>query len=209
VTSHQLDAVITLPGGVFQPHSGARTAILVLTKAGKCDEVWFYEVAADGFALNARRNEDPEHNDLWDLVYQFHLRQPGRFWGQPPAFLPASSQESWRSALGMPASDRARHYAGPKFAEESRQTDKGERFKIKVLREISVTVDAPGGPKHWTAPVGEVAANKFDLNPARYKPSPAAPVTQRSPVEIIRELQTVETQIQSGLDKLLALVESK
>jgi type I restriction enzyme M protein len=60
---NQLEAVISLPSGVFKPYAGVSTGILVFTKGGRTDDVFFYNVEADGFSLDDRR--DPiEANDL-------------------------------------------------------------------------------------------------------------------------------------------------
>jgi len=63
VRENQLEAVISLPSGVFKPYAGVSTAILVFTKGGKTDNVFFYDVQADGFSLDDKR--DPiKANDL-------------------------------------------------------------------------------------------------------------------------------------------------
>ena len=53
VERHQLRAVISMPSGVFKPYAGVSTAVLVFTKtgAGGTDQVWFYDMKADGFSL--------------------------------------------------------------------------------------------------------------------------------------------------------------
>jgi type I restriction enzyme M protein len=57
VEDQKLDAVISLPGGVFKPYAGVSTAILLFTKtnSGGTDTVWFYDVAADGWSLDDKR----------------------------------------------------------------------------------------------------------------------------------------------------------
>jgi type I restriction enzyme M protein len=57
VDDQKLDAVVKLPGGVFRPYAGVSTAILVFTKtnSGGTDQVWFYDVEADGWSLDDRR----------------------------------------------------------------------------------------------------------------------------------------------------------
>jgi type I restriction enzyme M protein len=57
VEDHKLDAVVSLPSGVFRPYAGVSTAILVFTKTGVggTDFVWFYDVRADGFSLDDKR----------------------------------------------------------------------------------------------------------------------------------------------------------
>lgn len=56
VEEHGLDAVVKLPSGVFKPYAGVSTAILFFTKDGETDHVWFYDVTADGFSLDDKRN---------------------------------------------------------------------------------------------------------------------------------------------------------
>ncbi|MGB9203922.1 MAG: N-6 DNA methylase, partial [Terriglobales bacterium] len=57
VEDHKLEAIISLPSGVFRPYAGVSTAILVFTKTGvgRTDFVWFYDVKADGFSLDDKR----------------------------------------------------------------------------------------------------------------------------------------------------------
>jgi type I restriction enzyme M protein len=57
IEDQKLDAVISLPGGVFKPYAGVSTAILLFTKtnSGGTDRVWFYDVEADGWSLDDKR----------------------------------------------------------------------------------------------------------------------------------------------------------
>lgn len=73
VDKHRLQAVISMPSGVFQPYSGVSTAILIFTKtnAGGTDKVWFYDMKADGYSLDQRRTEVAE-NDIPDVISRFH-----------------------------------------------------------------------------------------------------------------------------------------
>ncbi|ATB26893.1 type I restriction-modification system subunit M [Melittangium boletus] len=67
VKDNQLEAVISLPSGVFKPYAGVSTAILVFTKGGKTDHVFFYGVEADGLSLDDKR-EPVIKNDLPDAL---------------------------------------------------------------------------------------------------------------------------------------------
>ena len=73
VDNHQLRAVISMPSGVFKPYAGVSTAILVFTKtgAGGTDNVWFYDMKADGFSLDDKRNPVAD-NDIPDIINRFH-----------------------------------------------------------------------------------------------------------------------------------------
>ena len=70
---NRLEAVISMPSGVFQPYSGVSTAILIFTKtnAGGTDKVWFYDMKADGFSLDQKRIEVTE-SDIPDIISRFH-----------------------------------------------------------------------------------------------------------------------------------------
>lgn len=73
VENHQLKAVISMPSGVFKPYAGVSTAVLVFVKTDKggTDNVWFYDMKADGFSLDDKRNEVSE-NDIPDIIARFH-----------------------------------------------------------------------------------------------------------------------------------------
>lgn len=74
VDKHCMQAVITMPSGVFQPYSGVSTAIIIFTKTGTggTDKVWFYDMRADGFSLTTQRIPTPEQNDIPDVISRFH-----------------------------------------------------------------------------------------------------------------------------------------
>lgn len=73
IDNHRLQAVISMPSGVFKPYAGVSTAVLVFTKtnAGGTDKVWFYDMKADGFSLDDKRTPVAE-NDIPDVVARFH-----------------------------------------------------------------------------------------------------------------------------------------
>lgn len=72
VEGQKLDAVVKLPSGVFRPYAGVSTAILFFTKtnSGGTDNVWFYDVRADGFSLDDKRNP-VDANDLPDVLHRW------------------------------------------------------------------------------------------------------------------------------------------
>jgi len=73
VENQRLQAVISMPSGVFQPYSGVSTAVLIFTKTnhGGTDKVWFYDMKADGFTLDQKRTECKE-NDIPDIIARFN-----------------------------------------------------------------------------------------------------------------------------------------
>lgn len=94
VEKHKLEGVLKLPSGVFRPYAGVSTAILLLTKTGVggTDRVWFYDMQADGYSLDDKRNallpeeklgvqhaspltpEEHEKNNLPDVLYRWMQR---------------------------------------------------------------------------------------------------------------------------------------
>ncbi len=76
VENQRLEAVISMPSGVFKPYAGVSTAILIFTKTehGGTDHVWFYDMEADGFSLDDKRSPIAE-NDIPDIVERFKNRE--------------------------------------------------------------------------------------------------------------------------------------
>jgi len=73
VKENQLEAVISLPSGVFKPYAGVSTAIVVFTKGGKTDNVFFYDVGADGYSLDDKRDKISD-DDLPDALGSWRKR---------------------------------------------------------------------------------------------------------------------------------------
>jgi type I restriction enzyme M protein len=78
VEEQKLDAVISMPSGVFKPYAGVSTAILIFTRtdSGGTEKVWFYDMEADGLSLDDKR--DPvEANDIPDIIERYKEYQAG------------------------------------------------------------------------------------------------------------------------------------
>lgn len=74
VENQNLQAIISMPSGVFKPYAGVSTAVLVFTKtnAGGTDKVWFYDMKSDGFSLDDKRNYLGNDGDITDIITRFH-----------------------------------------------------------------------------------------------------------------------------------------
>ncbi|MBK9014540.1 MAG: SAM-dependent DNA methyltransferase [Saprospiraceae bacterium] len=80
IERHQLQGVVSMPGGVFKPYAGVSTAILFFTKtnSGGTDQVWFYDMKADGFSLDDKRSplgDRHEENNIPDIVEKWRSWQ--------------------------------------------------------------------------------------------------------------------------------------
>ena len=81
INEQKLEAVISLPSGVFKPYAGVSTAILIFTKtnSGGTEKVWFYDMLADGFSLDDKRSKlgkegetaTHEQNNIADILSRF------------------------------------------------------------------------------------------------------------------------------------------
>lgn len=136
LTEHVVEAVISLPGGVFQPYTGVKTSILIFRKETRRDDkqsftgqvpradyVWFYEIENDGFTLDAKRNPQPSQaNDLWDALVKFKTwLNDGRAGSQmleKTYWQPTSQKQRWRQALLRDSADQLTA-AGYAFADQS------------------------------------------------------------------------------------------
>lgn len=82
VEEAELNAVITMPSGVFKPYAGVSTSILIFTKGGVTENTWFYEMKDDGYELNDRRAEKfkeggaRDFGDLQDIIAKYRNRNP-------------------------------------------------------------------------------------------------------------------------------------
>lgn len=84
VENTDLKAVISLPSGVFKPYAGVSTAILIFTKGDETKKVWFYDLQADGYSLDDKRNQISD-NDIPDLIEQYSKQVTPHKYDSAPA----------------------------------------------------------------------------------------------------------------------------
>ena len=153
IENYDLLAVISLPAGVFKPYAGVKTGVLVFRKpvgaqraAPDSNNVWFYEVRADGFdpdkIIGGGRPETPERNDIPDLLHQWKAYKESGF-KTPPGIeagtlLEPGSEEArcWWASLKVVADNDYNLAAGrykPQVAEKAPEEDPAELIR-DVLR---------------------------------------------------------------------------
>ena len=147
VEEQKLDAVISMPSGVFKPYAGVSTAILVFTRtdSGGTDKVWFYDMQADGLSLDDKR-EEIKNNDIPDIIEKY---------------------KQWQKT--------------------------GKGFDDKKA-------------KAFVVDKGNIATNKYDLSINRYKETEYEEVEYESPLIILNQLESLETEIQKDLKELRAML---
>src|SRR5439155_8157937 len=78
IEENRLDAVVSMPSGVFKPYAGVSTAVLIFTKGAATERIWFYDMEHDGFSLDDKRQRVPE-NDIPDLLACWQHRHDQKF----------------------------------------------------------------------------------------------------------------------------------
>ena len=165
VEDHKLDGIVKLPSGVFKPYAGVSTAILFFTKTGVggTDDVWFYEMTADGWSLDDKR----------------------------APLLP----EDRLGARPEPALTDAEHAKNNLPDALSRWGQRGgtERERLRTGQSFCV-------------PKADIVAQGYDLSLNRYKEVVHEEVEHRAPLDIIADLERLESEIQQGLSELKAML---
>ena len=71
----QVEGVISMPSGIFKPYAGVSTAVLIFTKGGKTNTVWFYDMESDGYSLDDKRSPIDMKGDIPDIIEKFRTRE--------------------------------------------------------------------------------------------------------------------------------------
>ena len=174
VEDQKLDAVVSLPGGVFKPYAGVSTAILLFTKtnSGGTDSVWFYDVDADGWSLDDKRTPLLDEAKLGCLAGV----GTGARVGTGALARPLTSEEHAKNNL-------------PDVLARWKDRDGKERERPRTAQSFCV-------------PKADIAAKGYDLSLNRYKEVVHEEVVHRPPKEILAELAKLEEEIQQGMKEL-------
>ncbi|MBI3194676.1 MAG: N-6 DNA methylase [Ignavibacteriae bacterium] len=98
----KLEGVISMPSGVFKPYAGVSTAVLIFQKGGTTDSVWFYDMQADGFSLDDKRQKITD-NDIPDIIEKYSKRsnQQSEFRNQKSFTVPVDEIRSNKYDLSI------------------------------------------------------------------------------------------------------------
>ena len=177
----RLDAVIKLPSGTFKPYSGVSTAILCFTRTdrGSTEDVWFYEVTADGLSLDDKRTP----------LLDAHMLGP------TPTVRPRNSEvvDDNPDAATLTADQ---HKANNLPDVLARWQDRTGAERQRTRTEQSFTV-----------PAEEIREADYDLSMNRYKEIVFNAEDTRDPLEIIAEIKELDAEIAAGLNKLEVMLQ--
>lgn len=152
IENNQLEAMISLPSGVFKPYAGVSTGILVFTKGGSTDRVFMYDMKADGYSLDDKRNPVSD-NDIPNVLAQWKL-YTGLYEKNDTEALEKEFADKTKPAFMVSADDiRAQNYdlslnryKEVVYQEETYEAPKVILGKLKALeKEIMADLDALEG----------------------------------------------------------------
>jgi type I restriction enzyme M protein len=214
VEEQKLDAVVSLPGGVFKPYAGVSTAILLFTKtnSGGTDQVWFYDVEADGWSLDDKRTPLLSEDKLGPVpaCHSGASRNPEAESRLDPGFRRGDD----RDARPIRHSGESRNPAlTPEEHAKNNLPDVLARWRTfnplapqsgerAGVRGNSPERERPRTAQSFCVPKADIAAQGYDLSLNRYKEVVHEEIEHRAPREILAELATIEKEIQQGMKEL-------
>lgn len=209
IEENRLDGVISMPSGVFKPYAGVSTAVLLFTRGAKTGEIWFYDMAADGFSLDDKRQPVVE-NDIPDILNAWQRRGDQGFKDQRQARL-----EFLKTEVAPLKKDRLRLHGVINrltFEQAISPTGDGEvglalEAAKKQMAEIAGRLAPLQGEidqlsrQFWVSKAN-VKANKYDLSTSRYRQLEPDAVYYEKPNTTIERLLLLEEVTTHGLAEL-------
>jgi len=174
----KLEGVVSMPSGVFKPYAGVSTAVLVFQKGGTTDNVWFYDMEADGFSLDDKRQKVTD-NDIPDIIRRRRERVVGH------------SERSEESAKQL------RRAAEPKGTYGTEASPDGQ-----ILRPADGGTQNDRRAKCFLVPADEIRANKYDLSISRYKQIEHKEIGYEKPEVIMKKVLELEGRIAQEVDEI-------
>jgi type I restriction enzyme M protein len=215
IEENRLDAVVSMPSGVFRPYAGVSTAVLVFTKGAATERIWFYDMEHDGFSLDDKRQKVAD-NDIPDLLECWKKRRDVKF-QQKRAQRLADLQQH----IAPLKADRLGHHATiHRLRFEEVIADDGNAEKARVARETAEAELAhlqakiaplqqeinQLGRQFWVSK-DQVKANNYDLSASRYRQVEQEEVFYEEPavtLERMRELEALATDELTSIEGMLS-----
>jgi type I restriction enzyme M protein len=205
VANHKLDAVISMPSGIFKPYAGVSTAILLFTKTGSggTDMVWFYDMKADGKSLDDKRN----------LLVDADIFEAFSF-GDGADALTVEQKKTLHDKFNLP--QIIDHYKYLKSDYWGKMHSKeGELLHVKDLPDnLGFDKFLDGTCTHnyadrtsqsFLVPFKEIKANDWDLSINRYKEIVYEEVDYDAPEVILNRIENIDKQRNDSFKSLLKL----
>jgi type I restriction enzyme M protein len=207
VDEHKLEAVVKLPSGVFKPYAGVSTAILLFTKTGVggTENVWFYDIQADGYSLDDKRTPllpDEKLGVVGDGPRAVPIGMNNIVGDALVASHDVATQTTQRETLSRETTRVSPTAWTPDDHAKNNLPDVITRWALKD----STETHNPRTAQSFCVPKADIVAAGYDLSLNRYKETKPEEVDYAPPKQIIAELRAIETEITNGLAQLEAML---
>jgi len=176
IEENRLDGVVSMPSGVFKPYAGVSTAVLLFTRGGTTDRVWFYDMEHDGFSLDDKRqpvteNDIPDILDCWQNRFNADVTQQNeeRLAELKKQIAPFKAERLLlHKEINRLTFENA---VAPADDEATRQALETDKQKLALLHEkISPLQNEINqlNRQFWVTKA-QVKGNKYDLSASRYR----------------------------------------
>jgi len=175
IEENRLDGVVSMPSGVFRPYAGVSTAVLLFTKGGTTEKIWFYEMEHDGLSLDDKRQRVAE-NDIPDALVCWNHRRDAKFQQRRTQRLAALQEQ-----IAPLKSNRLEHHATihrltfeqvvsdtPDEARAAREKAEAELAALQFLI-TPLQLEINQLTRQFWVNKQEAKSNKYDLSASRYR----------------------------------------
>jgi len=175
IEENRLDAVVTMPAGVFRPYAGVSTAVLFFTKGSRTDRIWFYDMEHDGYSLDDKRQRVFE-NDIPDVLACWKKRKDSDFVTKRSARL-----NELKSKIAPLTADRIQRHETihrlkfeeviadhPEKARAARENAEAELAELQArIAPLQAEINQLG--RQFWVEKKHIVDNKYDLSASRYR----------------------------------------
>jgi type I restriction enzyme M protein len=199
IEENRLDGVVSMPSGVFRPYAGVSTAVLLFTKGGTTEKIWFYDMEHDGYSLDDKRQRVPA-NDIPDLLDCWKQRRDAKFQQKRAQRLADLQKE-----IAPLKKDRLEHRAiihrlkfeevvskTPDKARTARETAETELAELQS-RITPLQTEINQLTRQFWVTKDRVKANNYDLSASRYRQVEQDEEFYEEPSTTLERLQRLET----------------
>ena len=213
IEENRLDGVVSMPSGVFKPYAGVSTAVLFFTRGAQTKDIWFYDMAHDGFSLDDKRVVIDE-NDIPDVVNCWEKRTNKKFVESRKLRV-----DELRTLLAPLKEERRKMQAEINRLTFDHAVDSVSNGKSAAelsaaqtrLSNIESQISAPQSEldrltRQFWVTKEQVKANKYDLSASRYRQVDADAIYHEKPSVTLERLTRLENIMMSEIDELKKLV---
>jgi type I restriction enzyme M protein len=223
IEENRLDGVVSMPAGVFKPYAGVSTAALLFTKGAQTKDIWFYDMAHDGFSLDDKRVKVDE-NDIPDVLACWERRADKKFKAsreQRAAELRAELTPLKEKRLKLQAEINRLTFEAvlenvPKVdAQNLRDGDSTPSGRLQATQADLTNLESEISPlqseldrltRQFWVTAEQVRANKYDLSASRYRHAEADAAYHEQPAVTLERLARLEGVMLEEIEELKRLV---